>query len=114
MRGGRSQAVGWVVLTFAATALLWIGVRTLVENVPSDPDAITFALVLLVPAAIGSVYGQTRNILHGQRSSASVMLVVGLGTVTTVFLVQYALRPIVWRDGLVSAEQRAAAARDAA
>ncbi len=114
MRGGRSQAAAWVVLSFAATGLGWLVIQTLVETLPSEPDALTFAFVLLIPAAIGSVYGQTRNILNTNRGTTRLLLVGGLAIVMVAFSMQYLLRPIVWGDGLPSAERRAAAAREAA
>ncbi len=114
MRGGRSQAVAWVVATFISTALALLGLQAAFQIIPAQTEALTFSLVLLVPAAVASVYGQARNILRHASVMLRIALLVSLGVVVAMFPVQFALRPALSREILAPPTLRADAGRAAA
>jgi hypothetical protein len=106
--------IAWSTFSFAGMGLLLLGVQSLLNVVPVGPEIVTFSLILLVPAAVGSVYGQARNVFLDTGWRTRVLLGLAVLALLGAFPTQYMYRPAVLREGLPPDAPRIVAEREAA
>ena len=113
MRGGRTQTVGWAVVAFMSTASVLIVLQVTLPML-SVVLELASSLILLVPAALGSVYGQARNVLRLSTPWTRLALAAAGAGVLALFALTYIVRPVTGGVALPPVAARAAVARAAA
>lgn len=112
-QAGLNQALAWAVLAFMGIALGLLSLRTFSQVLLVQPEAITFGLILLVPTAIMSLYGQVRDVLRTVDGAGRILLVLAGATVLAIFPLQYVLRPAMRGENLLPVASRVPAERQA-
>ena len=114
LRRGREQALTWAVLTFMGFALGLVGLQTLAQRLPVQVEVITFSLLLLIPAALATVYEQARSGFGRLSMPTRMALLAAATAIVAVSPMQYIVRPATLDGVLPVDDGRERAAKGAA
>ncbi|MGH2599143.1 MAG: hypothetical protein ACRDJ9_07125, partial [Dehalococcoidia bacterium] len=110
----RDHALAWAVLTCAGFALGLIGLQTVARRLPMQIDVITFSMLLLIPAALASVFGRPAAPLRSMNWATRAALVASAAVVVVLFPLRYIVDPDSLEGRLPTADTRQRAEHDAA
>jgi hypothetical protein len=111
---GWNRPLGWAVFTFIAVTIGSLGLQKTLQRLPIQPEVITFSMVLLIPAALGTMYGHARQAFRRTNLAMRLGMLVTAVTLLVLFPLEYVVRPAAFGENPLPSEPRVAAQREAA